>query len=128
MNWYQELAKPSWAPQPQVFGQVWGVLYPIIFVAYGYVAFRVFKGEFPKALLVPIAINLLANFAFTPIQFGWRNLPLAVVDILIVLVTIVWSIVAFWPYSKISALALVPYLVWVSIATVLQTSIWQLNR
>jgi len=128
MNWYQELAKPSWAPQPQVFGQVWGVLYPIIFVTYGYVAFRVFKGEFPKALLVPIAINLLANLAFTPIQFGWRNLPLAVVDILIVLVTIVWSIVAFWPYSKFAALALVPYLVWVSIATVLQTSIWQLNR
>jgi len=73
-------------------------------------------------------INLLANFAFTPIQFGWRNLPLAVLDIAIVLVTIVWSITAFWPYSKLAALALVPYLIWVFIATLLQISIWQLNR
>lgn len=128
MNWYEELAKPSWAPPAAVFGQVWSVLYPIIFVTYGYVAFRALRGEFPRALLVPIAINLVANLAFTPIQFGLRNLPLAVVDILIVLATIVWSIAAFWPHSRLAALALVPYLVWVSIATVLQTSIWQLNR
>jgi len=111
-----------------VFGQVWGVLYPIIFVTYGYVVFRVIKGEFPRALLIPIVINLLANFAFTPIQFGLRNLPLAVLDIAIVLITIVWSITAFWPYSKLAALALVPYLIWVFIATLLQISIWQLNR
>lgn len=128
MNWYEEIAKPSWAPRPELFGQVWSVLYPIIFVVYGYVAFRVLRGEWPRTLLVPLAVNLIANFAFTPIQFGLRNIPLALVDIAIVLVSIVWSIVAFWPHSKLAALGLVPYLVWVSIATVLQTSIWLLNR
>lgn len=128
MTWYEELAKPSWAPPASLFGTVWSILYPIIILSFGYVIYRVVRGEIPASVLVPVAINIAANVAFTPIQFGLRNLVLAEVDILIVLVTIVWSMVAIWPYSPIAALALAPYLVWVSIATVLQTSITYLNR
>ncbi len=128
MNNYAELAKPAWAPPPSLFGTVWGILYPIIFIAFGYVIFRVVRGEMPSALIWPIAINLVANLAFTPIQFGLNNLPLAAVDIVVVLVTIVWSIVAIWPNSVWAALALVPYLIWVAIATVLQISITIMNR
>ena len=73
-------------------------------------------------------INVVSNIAFTPIQFGLRNLPLASVDILIVLVTAVWCIVAFWPYSRLAALTLTPYLVWVAMASVLQLSITWMNR
>jgi tryptophan-rich sensory protein len=79
-------------------------------------------------VLAPIVLNSVANVAFTPIQFGLRNLPLAAADILIVLVTIVWCMVAFWPYSRAASLALVPYLAWVSTATVLQLSITWMNR
>jgi len=128
LSWYEELAKPSWAPPASLFGTVWSILYPIIIVAFGYVIYRVVRGEIPASVLVPVVINIVANVAFTPIQFGLRNLVLAEIDIIIVLVTTVWSMVAIWPYAPIAALALVPYLVWVSIATVLQTSITYLNR
>lgn len=128
MTWYEELAKPSWAPPAALFGTVWSVLYPIIFLAYGFVVFKVVRGEMPAAVLVPVALNVVANAAFTPIQFGLRNLLLAEVDIVVVLGTIVWTMVAIWPHSRLASLALTPYLVWVSIATALQTSIVFLNR
>jgi tryptophan-rich sensory protein len=128
LSWYEQLAKPSWAPPASLFGTVWSILYPIIIVTFGYVIYRVVRGDIPTSVLVPIVINIVANVAFTPIQFGLRNLVLAEIDIIIVLVTIVWSMVVIWPYAPIAALALAPYLVWVSIATVLQTGITYLNR
>ncbi len=128
LTWYDTLVKPSWPPAPGVIGTIWSVLYPIILVVFGYVAFRVFRGEMPKVLLVPIIINMVSNIAFTPIQFGLKNLPLATADILIVLVTIVWAMIAFWPVARIASLALIPYLAWVSTASVLQVSIMLANR
>jgi tryptophan-rich sensory protein len=74
------------------------------------------------------AINLAANIAFTPIQFGLRNMPLAAVDILVVWATIIWMVIAIWPSHRWVALAQGPYLAWVSIATVLQLSITWMNR
>jgi len=88
----------------------------------------VVRESMPASVLVPIALNVVANVAFTPIQFGLRNLPLASVDIVLVLVTIVWCMVAFWPYARWASLALTPYLAWVTVATVLQFSITWLNR
>ena len=128
MTWYDSLAKPSWTPPSSFIGTMWTILYPIIIVVFGYMIYRVARGEAPAALLVPIGLNMVCNIAFTPIQFGLRNLPLASADILIVLVTIVWCMVAFWPYSRIASLALIPYLGWVSTATVLQLSITWMNR
>lgn len=128
MDFYEQLVKPSWAPRPPVFGVVWSVLYPIIFLAYGFAIVQILRGRWPSWLLAPILINLAANLVFTPIQFGLRNLWLAEVDILLVLVTAIWSIVALWPHSRLVAIALVPYAVWVTIATVLQSSITWLNR
>lgn len=128
LTWYDTLVKPSWTPAPGAIGTIWTVLYPIILAVFGYVAFRVFRGEMPKALLVPIVINMVSNIAFTPIQFGLKNLPLATADILIVLVTILWAMVAFWSHSRVASLALVPYLAWVSTASVLQVTITLANR
>ena len=128
MDWYNSLAKPVWTPSPGLIGTMWTVLYPIIIVTFGYMVYRVARGEAPTLLLVPILINVVSNIAFTPIQFGLRNLPLASVDILVVLVTVVWCIVAFWPYSRVAALALTPYLAWVAVASVLQLSITWMNR
>ena len=127
-GWYESLAKPSWTPSPSTIGAVWTVLYPIIAVAFGAVIVKVVRGDLPRNVLIPVAINVAANVAFTPIQFGLRNLPLAAVDILVVLATIVWVIVLVWPNSRWIAAALIPYLVWVSIASVLQLSITFSNR
>lgn len=126
--WYAALAKPSWTPAPSVIGLIWTIIYPIIFVTFGVAVFEMARGRIPWLVALPIVINLAANFAFTPIQFGLRNLPLASADILVVLVTIVWCIIALWPYSPWYAVALLPYLAWVATATVLQLSITFMNR
>jgi tryptophan-rich sensory protein len=125
--WYDSLAKPSWTPAPATIGLIWQILYPIILVSFGYVLVQCLRGRMPWRVALPFGINLAANVVFTPIQFGLRNLPLAAVDILIVLGTIGWMIAAVWRHSRWVALAQVPYGVWVSIATVLQLSITWMN-
>lgn len=127
-EWYQALEKPSWTPAPGMIGLIWRILYPIILISFGYVFVQVTRRKFPWRVALPFAINLVANLVFTPIQFGWRNLDLAAVDILIVWGTIIWMMVAVWKYAKWVAVAQVPYFVWVTIATVLQVTITVWNR
>lgn len=123
MEWYNSLEKPSWTPQPSTIGFVWQVLYPIIIVTFGFVFVQAFRRKLPWLVALPFAINFVANLSFTPVQFGLRNLTLAAIVIVIVWLTIVWMMVAIWPHHRSIAFAQVPYLVWVSIATVLQLSI-----
>jgi benzodiazapine receptor len=127
MEWYQSLAKPSWTPPPATIGLIWQVLYPIILLTFSFVFAQAARGRLPWRVALPFAVNLIANLSFTPIQFGLRNLPLATLDILVVWGTILWLMIAVWPFSRLVALAQVPYLIWVSIATVLQLAITWLN-
>ena len=124
---YAEWIQPSWAPPAWLFGPVWTVLYTIIAISFGYVFWKVFQGEMPRAVALPFLINLIANVSFTPAQFGLENLPLAALVILIVLVTIPWAMYAVWPYAPWVAYAQIPYLLWVCFATVLQLTITYLN-
>lgn len=124
---YETWVQPFFAPPSWVFGPVWSVLYVIIAISYGWVFYKVFQGDLPKMVAVPLVINLVANFSFTPVQFGLQNLLLASVVILIVLGTILWSMWAMWPHEKMFVYAQIPYLLWVSFATVLQLSITYLN-
>jgi translocator protein len=122
-TWYDNLAKPSWTPPPGTISLIWTILYPIILVSFGFVFYKAFRGRLPWLVALPFIINLIANLLFMPFFSGLRNLPLATADILIVLGTIVWMMVAIWPHYRWVAVAQVPYLVWVSTATVLQVSI-----
>ena len=122
-SWYRALNKPSWAPQEWVFGTVWSILYPIIFAVNIYIVMMLVKGKVGLSVSVPFWLNLFFNIIFTPLQFGLRNNLLATIDIYLILVTIIWAIVVIWPYSKIAAAAFIPYLIWVAVATVLQTYI-----
>lgn len=122
-SWYRLLNKPSWAPQEWVFGTVWSILYPIIIAVNVYVVILLTKGKINVAVAIPFWLNLFFNVIFTPLQFGLRHNVLAMVDIYLILATIVWAIVVIFPISKIAALAFVPYLIWVAIATALQTYI-----
>lgn len=128
LTWYNALAKPDWTPSPSTIGLIWRILYPIIITSFGFVFIQAFRGKLPWRVALPFAINVAANLVFTPIQFGLRNLTLASVDILVVLVTIVWAMIAIWPRYRWVAVAQLPYLAWVSIATVLQLSITWMNR
>lgn len=127
-DWYRSLRKPGWAPAENVFGQVWSVLYVIIALANIFVLIEVLARRLGWQTGLPFWLNLGFNLIYTPIQFGLRNNLLALVDILLVLATIIWSMIAVWPHHKWVAVAYAPYLVWVCIATALQTSITWLNR
>jgi len=126
--WYAQLIKPFFAPPASVFAPVWTVLYLIIAVSFGYVLLQTLRRRYPFAVLLPFILNLVFNLAYTPIQFGLKNNALASVDILLVLGTLVWALLAVWPRARWVALVNIPYLLWVAFATVLQLSITWLNR
>lgn len=123
MEWYDALKKPSWTPSSDTIGTIWTLLYPIIIYVNVVVWMKFLRKEISFLVLLPFVINIIANVAFTPIQFGLRSLVGAAVCILVVWGTIVWSMFAIWPHSRTLALLFVPYLIWVSLATVLQLSI-----
>lgn len=127
-NWYSTLIKPTWAPPSWIFGPVWTVLYALIAISYGYVVYLYFTGRISFMVLLPFLLNLVFNAIFTPLQFGLKNNLLAAIDIFLVLGTLIWAIVAIFPHVKWAALINIPYLLWVSFATVLQFTITYLNR
>ena len=67
-NWYSQLLKPAWAPPSWLFGPVWTVLYVIIAVTFGTVFYKAFTGKILWTVALPFALNLVFNFAFTPIR------------------------------------------------------------
>ncbi len=82
----------------------------------------------PTIVILPFILNLIFNFAFTPLQFGLKNNLFAAIDILLVLGTLVWAMIAIYPHAKWISYMQIPYLLWVSFATVLQLTITYLNR
>lgn len=127
-SWYSQLIKPSFAPQSWIFGPVWSVLYVIIAITFIRVFYLAFTKVIPGIIVIPFILNLFFNFSFTPLQFGLQNNYLAAVDILLVLGTLIWAMIAIWPYSHSLSYAQIPYLLWVSFATILQLTITWMNR
>jgi tryptophan-rich sensory protein len=126
-DWYQNIIRPSWAPPAWIFGPVWTFLYFLIFISYGKVFLMTLKKEIPFSVAIPFILNLIFNFSFSPIQFGLQNLPLASINILLVLGTLIWSMIAIYKYKKWICYIQIPYLLWVSFATVLQLTVTFLN-
>lgn len=125
--WYQELVRPDWAPPSWVFSPVWSVLYALIVVSFGYVFYKAYKKELNISHTTPFVLNLLFNFLYSPIQFGLKNNLLASIDILLVLGTIVWFMIVITKKYRWVTFINIPYLLWVSFATVLQLTITYLN-
>ncbi len=126
-TWYQQLIKPTWAPPSWLFGPVWSVLYLIVAITFGYVGWLFFKSKIPFIVVLPFILNIIFNLAFTPLQFGLQNNILAAIDILLVLGTLIWLMVAIYPYASWVTYANIPYFLWVSFATILQLTITYLN-
>lgn len=127
-NWYQTLIKPTWAPPSWVFGPVWTALYVLIVISFGKVFLMFFKKKIGFMILLPFILNLVFNFAFTPLQFGLQNNFLAAIDVLLVLGTLIWGMIAIYSHARWIAYIQIPYLLWVSFAMVLQLTITYLNR
>lgn len=127
-NWYSQLIKPTWSPPAWIFGPVWSVLYILIAASFGTVFYKVISKQLPVIVALPFILNLIFNFIFTPLQFGLRNNFLSAIDILLVLSTIIWAMIAIYSYFKWIAYIQIPYLIWVSFATILQLTITYLNK
>ncbi|MCX6755314.1 MAG: tryptophan-rich sensory protein [Candidatus Nomurabacteria bacterium] len=125
---YQALIKPSWAPPSYLFGPVWSFLYILIFISFGKVFMMAFEKTIPFIVALPFILNLIFNIIYTPLMFGLKNNTLASIDILLVLGTIIWMMIAIFPHMRWITYIQIPYLLWVSFATVLQLSIYFLNK
>ena len=126
-TWYQDIAKPSFNPPDRVFGPVWTALY----VSMGVAAFLVWRTGPDRSAVRPalawFAAQLVANGAWSLIFFGLRNPGLAFVEIVLLLGMIVVTTRLFWRRSRVAGALMLPYLAWVSFATILNFSIWRLN-
>lgn len=117
-----------WAPPAWVFGPVWTILYILIFISFGIVFYKTIKNELNLFIALPFFLNLVFNFAFSPIQFTLQNNYLASLDIVLILGTLIWLMIVIYPKIRWITLINIPYLIWVSFATILQFTITFLNK
>jgi translocator protein len=126
-TWYAQLDKPWFTPPGWVFGPVWTALY----VMMGIAAFLVWerRQEYSGALtaLAAYAVQLVLNLSWSLVFFGLESPVGGLIVIVVLLAAIVATMILFWPISRVASLLLVPYLLWVSFATVLNASIWIMN-
>jgi translocator protein len=124
--WYQELAKPAWTPPSWLFAPVWTVLYGMMAVA-AWIVWRQQGVAGAPAALSSFVAQLLLNTLWSWLFFGTQRPDLAMLDIMALWIAILLTAGAFWGRSRVAALLLVPYLLWVSFAAALNWSIWRLN-
>ncbi len=127
-DWYANLNKPSFTPPNWLFGPVWTILYLLMAIS----AFIIWKkGLANPAVRIALAfylIQLVLNALWSVIFFGWNMPGLSFIEILLLWTAIGLTIITFARVSIPAALLLVPYILWVSFAAVLNFSIWLLNR
>ena len=120
---YAGLQQPAWAPPSSVFGPVWTVLYVMIAVS-GWLVWQ--RVGFTRPLWLWSA-QLVLNAIWTPLFFGAGRYGLAFADIVVLWLLIGVTVVLFWRVHRVAAALLLPYWAWVTFATALNFSIWQLN-
>jgi len=125
-TFYAQLIQPSWAPPSSVFGPVWTLLYALMGVA----AWLVWREGGLRAnrsahilFLMQLAVNALWSWLF----FAWHRGALAFADIVLLCVLIMATLVSFWRVRPLAGALLIPYLMWVVFAAVLNFSVWHLN-
>lgn len=126
-TWFATLSKPSFSPPNWIFAPVWTIL----FLMMGVAAFLVWRSGWQKKnvkiALIIFCIQLVLNTFWSIIFFGWQNPQAAFVEIIFLWLAILTTLIIFAKVSRAAAWLLVPYLLWVSFASVLNFSLWQLN-
>ena len=125
-GWYAALAKPTWNPPAWIFGPVWSLLYLMMAVA-AWLVWRQAGIAGAKLPLGLFAVQLILNSLWSVLFFGLHSPGGAAAEILLLWAAILATLITFWQRSKLAGGLLVPYLAWVSFATVLNVTIWRLN-
>ena len=125
-DWYATLSKPPWTPPSWVFGPVWSALYVLMGVA-AWLVWRQAGSSARTVALVVFALQLALNAAWSAIFFGLRLPGWAFAEIVVLWAAILWAVLAFLRVSPAAACLLLPYLAWVSFASVLNFAIWRMN-
>jgi len=125
-EFYAGLALPAWAPPASVFGPVWTLLYALMALA-AWLVWRQGGWRAATPALVLYLLQLALNVLWSWLFFGWKQGALAFADILLLLVLIVATAVAFHRVRPAAAWLLLPYLAWVAFASALNYAVWQAN-
>jgi len=128
-TWYPTLEKPFFNPPNWLFAPVWTLLYIFMGIAAGLVWNELNSKEKEvknalKFFIIQLGLNALWSYLF----FGLNNVFLAAVEVILLLLMIYETYLKFKPINKNSSYLLIPYMAWVSFASVLTWSIWWLNR
>jgi translocator protein len=126
-TWYPTLAKPPFTPPSWLFAPVWTVLYVLMGVSLWLLWRTVAPGPARSRLLLLFALQLALNALWSIVFFAWRAPALALVEIVLLWLAIALLIRGLLPLHRQAALLLVPYLAWVSFATLLNAAIVVLN-
>ena len=126
-GWYQTIQKPSWNPPSWIFGPVWTTLY----IMMGIALFLVWRSDaadsVKKTAIVLFGVQLVFNFFWSLIFFEMHQPGWAFAEIVVMWVFILLTIFSFGKVSSLAAWLLVPYISWVSFASILNYTIWKLN-
>ena len=125
-DWYAGLVKPTWNPPAWLFGPVWTILYALMGIA----AWRVWREGGWRVQPWPLGLYLAQwtlNALWTPLFFGLHRPGLAFAEIIALDLAVFATLIAFWHVKRLAGALLVPYLLWVAFATVLNGTIWLLN-
>ena len=125
-DFYAGLAKPSWAPPGWVFGPVWSVLYVLMGIA-AWLVWRTAGWSGASTALSLFLAQLACNALWSWLFFAWRRGALAFADVVLLLVLIVATLLAFHSVETLAAILLLPYLAWVTFATALTWAVWRAN-
>ncbi|HRG19092.1 MAG TPA: tryptophan-rich sensory protein [Flavobacterium lutivivi] len=128
-TWYATLKKPFFNPPNWVFAPVWTILYIMMGIAAGRVWNKVDSDQqnVKKGMyffIIQLALNALWSYLF----FGMHNLFLSIIEIILLWLMIYETIIQFKKVDRLASKLLIPYLVWVSYASILTASVWYLNK
>jgi translocator protein len=125
-TWYLTLNKPFFNPPNYLFGPVWTTLYILMGISF-YIILKKAKSEDIAKLFTIFVVQLTLNFLWSFIFFKYQNLGLALVEIVLMWASILSMILVFYKTDRLAGLMNIPYLLWVSFATLLNASIYYLN-
>ena len=126
-GWYATLNQPSFNPPNWVFGPVWTTLYIILGISL-FMIWKMNAGKERNQAILIFMVQLLLNFCWSFFFFYFKMIGVALVDILLLWITIIFMLVRFYKIKPLAAYINIPYLLWVTFATALNLAYFFLNR